>query len=327
MIDYYIWSILFLASVTGMTIPQVLQENLYLVPTHSETNEVSIAVLPAARMKPHPVKLDQALGPDLQVKSAIVMDETSGQILFQKNEGAQLPIASITKLMTALVADEHITDWNEIHEMQYSETSLTGATFLAAPGDRFTKGDILKTAMVASANSAAKALSHSTDMSEEEFVQAMNDKAQFLNMTQTHFVEPTGLSANNVSSVRDLAVLMRVVAGRENILDALGLKTHSMKRRGTPPEPTEENPHPEAPEEGDTITVKTTDRLIKNDDPYVIAGKTGFTYEAGHCLVTLATNAEGHRIITVVLGGPDEDIRFEETQDIIQWTYEHYAWE
>lgn len=318
MIDYYIWSILFLASVTGMTIPQVLQENLYLAPTHSETNEVSVSVLPAPRLKPHPVKRDMAWGPELQVKAAVVIDETSGQILFQKNETAQLPIASITKLMTALVASEHVSDWNETHEMQYSETSLTGVTFPAAPGDRFTKGDLLKTALVVSANSAAKALAHSTEMSEEEFVQAMNDKARQLAMSQTRFVEPTGLSAENVSSTMDLAVLMRTVARNDMMMEALGQKDHKMRRRddATPPAET-----------GDEITVRTTNRLIVEDDPYVIAGKTGFTYEAGHCLVTLATDEAGHRIITVVLGGPDEDVRFTETQDLIRWSYEHYSWE
>lgn len=296
------------AAVSGISLPQALTPELYLVPTHSLSGPVTVSLLPKPVLRTTPKKTDQDTGPVLSAKAALVLDQTSGEILWQKEPDLVLPIASISKLMTAAVAQEQITDWEETYVLQWSEVVLGGATFSASVGDTFTKHDLLKAALVGSANNAAAALAHSTGLPEDQFVQAMNDKAIQLGMTNTHYVEPTGLSAANQSTVRDLALLFRSITAYPLLMEPLGQIEHRMVN-------------------GDQeLVVKTTNRLIKEHDPFVIAGKTGFTYEAGNCLTVVARDSTGHQIIVVLLGGPDEDSRFTETQALVNWTFAHYNW-
>lgn len=312
--NYFLLSLSFIAAVSHLAFPEVLNADVYILPTYSETNELSLTVLPEVQLHDVPHKIDTDWGPQLQSTSAIIMDEASGQILWQKNPDQHLPIASITKLMTALIAVNTITDWDELHEMTAQENGLSGATFPAGTGDKFRKEDILKTALVASANNAALALAHSTELSDQEFVKAMNTMAKTFGMTETSYVEPTGLESANISTARDIAILTRAAMNYDIIQQPLTQTEHKMLRRNTDDDITE-------------LTVRTTNRLVKNHEPHVIAGKTGFTYEAGHCLTTLGTDPAGHQLIVVVLGGPDETIRFEETQLLLNWAYDHYTWD
>lgn len=313
MVKEFFISIILFTSASGLTVPQLLQQEQYVVPTYSEVNRLSYKSLRTPTLVAMPQKKDDDTGPRLQSRAALVMDEASGAILWQKNQDTQLPIASITKLVTALVALDYVKDWDGIHAYTAKENALGGQEFSVSVGDEFTVRDILKTALVVSANNSAAALAHSTGLSDEEFKQAMNAKAQQLGMSSSHFVEPTGLSENNISTVRDLAILMRTVSHRPILMEPLGAAEHRMTRRN--------------PNTGNEVMVRTTNRLIKNHDPFVLAGKTGFTYEALNCLVTVATNPSGNHIVVVLLGGPDPTTRFEETQELIQWAYEHYQWE
>lgn len=312
--NYFLLSLSFIAAISNVTFPEALDSDVYIVPTYSESNELSLSVLPEVQLHPAPRKIDNDWGPQLQSTSALIMDEASGQILWQKNPDEHLPIASITKLMTSLIAVHKISNWEDTYDMKPSENALNGAKFPAGNGDKFRKEDILKTALVASANNAALALAHSTGLSDEEFAKEMNAMAKTLGMTESSFVEPTGLDSANLSTARDIAVLTRTAMNFDAIREPLTQTEHTMQRRNDENDKTE-------------ITVKTTNRLVKNHDPHVIAGKTGFTYEAGHCLTTLGTNADGNTLIVVVLGGPDETVRFEETQMLLNWAYDHYAWE
>lgn len=296
------------AATSGVSLPQVLTQQLYFVPTHHIAEPVNVAVLPRPVFRTVPEKIDDDTGPVLQAKSAIVLDQTSGLVLWQKEPDTVLPIASITKLMTAVVARDLMQNWDDTYTLQWSEVALGGSTFSAGVGDTFSKRDLLKSALVGSVNSAAAAVAHSTGLAEADFVAAMNVKADTLGMLQTEYVEPTGLSANNVSTARDIALLWRTVAAEPMFLEPLSQAEHRLVN-------------------GDQeMIVKTTNRLVKNGDPYVYAGKTGFTYEAGHCLAAVAKDDAGHQIIVVVLGAPDEDSRFEEVSDLAKWTFDHYRW-
>lgn len=283
------------------------------MPTYAEDNTLTLHALPEIKLKSVPRKTDFDWGPTIQSNAALVMDEDSGAILWQKNESSKLPIASITKLMTTLVAFDHIKEWDAVHAMEPSENALIGASFPAGNGDEFTISDILKTALIASANNAALALAHSTGLTDEEFALAMNDKAAELGMTDSTFVEATGLEERNRATVRDVAILLRSVVHYEPVIEAIQQTEHRMTRRNGDDQP--------------EITVRTTNRLVKNDVEYIIGGKTGFTNEAGHCLVSLAENEAGNRIIVVVLGGPDETTRFDENAELVNWTFDHYHWE
>jgi D-alanyl-D-alanine carboxypeptidase len=312
MLKEFLLSLFVLATTSGLTFPQVLQQERYTIPTYAEADMLSYQRARKPLLVAVPVRKEDNAEIIIQSKAALIMDEASGAILWQKNEAVPLPIASVTKLMTALVAKEHITDWEATYAYTAKENALGGAEVAVGTGDMFTKRDILKTALVASANNAAAALAHSTGLTQEDFVREMNKKAQQLGMTSTEYIEPTGLNEGNISTVKDLALLMRTVGQQTLLMEPLGSTEHKMTRRN-------ENT-------GNEVVVHTTNRLIKNHDPYVLAGKTGFTYEAMHCLVTLATDEADNRIIVALLGGPDATVRFEETQALIRWTYENYQW-
>lgn len=297
-----------LAAASGMSLPQTLAEELYVVPSHHIAEPVNVALLPRPVFRTVPEKIDADAGPVLQAKSAIVLDQVSGAVLWQKEPDQVLPIASISKLMTAVVAQDLIENWDETYTLQWSEVALGGSTFLARVGDTFTRRDLLKSALVGSINSAAAAVAHSTGLPEADFVTAMNARAVELGMMNTNYLEPTGLSAHNTSTARDIALLMRTVTADPLLMEPLSQAEHRMLN-------------------GDQeMIVKTTNRLVKQTDQYVYAGKTGFTYEAGHCLAALAKDATGHSIIVVVLGVPDEDSRFIETSNLAQWAFDHYRW-
>ncbi len=314
MLNYFLLSLSFIASFTSFTLSDAVYEDLYIVPTYSEDNELTLTLLPEVKMKSSPRKLDADWGPSLQSSSAVIMDKASGKILWQKNADNVTSIASITKLMTALVALDKIENWEETYDMKANENALIGARVHVENGDELTKQDLLKTALVGSANNAALALAHSTGLSDEEFALAMNDKADQLGLANTDFVEPTGLEAGNKSTAKDIAVMTRTAMHYDAIKNPLGQGTHQMMKQRNGEDVAE-------------VSVKTTNRLIKNAEPLIIGGKTGFTYEAGYCLTTLSANEAGNELIVVVLGGPDATVRFEETQQLVQWTYQHYTWE
>lgn len=305
------------ATFTGVSLPSVIASDYAVIPIYQEDNTVQVQFLPKPKLRIAPERVDQDTGPILSATAAIIMDKDSSMILWEKNADKQLPIASITKLMTATVAQDYITDWSETYTMQWSEVGLGGATFAGGVGDTFTKGDLLKTALVASANSAAAALAHSTGLPQEEFVAAMNSKAQLLGMSQTHYVEPTGLEEADVSSAKDLAILMRTITAYDQLIEPMSQAEHRMTRLNSDGQPVSDNAE---------LVVRTTNRLIKEHDPLIVAGKTGFTYEAGNCLATIARNEAGQEIIVILLGAPDATSRFTETHDLAAWAFDHYRW-
>lgn len=318
MINDALWILILVATATtGVTLPQVIDTEYRQVAHYQEDNTQQVAVLPQPKMRTSPTQIDTDSGPQLSARAAMVMDKTSGAILWEKNPDMPVPIASITKLMTVVVAQDYITKWDESYTLTWDEVSLGGSTFAGGVGDTFTKSDLLKAALVGSANNAAAGLAHSTGLPEDQFVAAMNAKAQLLGMSQTSFVEPTGLEEANQSSARDLAMLMRTITAYDNILKPMGQAEHRMVKRKN---------DGQLLEGASDIVVHTTNRLIKNGDPLIVAGKTGFTYEAGNCLVTLARNADGNEVIVVVLGAPDETSRFTENRDLAQWAFDHYRW-
>lgn len=305
------------AIIPGISLPQVIASEYKVVPSFREDNSIQTEILPTPKLRRAPQLITSDPAPTITARAGLVIDKTSGFILWQKNADSAVPIASITKLITVLVAQDSITNWDEPYTLQWSEVSRGGATFSGVVGDTFTKSDLLKTALVASANSAALALAHSTGLTDEQFVEAMNTKAQLLGMRSTRFVEPTGLNAGNVSTVIDLAMLMRTITVYPRLLEPLTEDEHRMMKRDGSGQP--------LPGNQEVITT-TTNRLLKENDQLIVAGKTGFTDEAGYNLVTLARDNEGHKLIVVLLGGVDETSRFTETHTLAQWTFDNYTW-
>lgn len=296
------------ATVTGVSLPKVLAQGYDFIPTFSETNEPSLALLPKPTLRVEPTRVDTDAGPILPARAAIVLDKTSGAVLWQKNPDQSYSIASLTKLMTSLVAQDNISDWEQPYTLQWADIAVGNSIFSASAGDTFTKHDLLKAALIGSINQAAQAVAHSTGLSDDDFVKAMNDKAAALGLLNTHYVEPTGLRAGNQSSARDIALLLRTVTAYPVLLEPLSQADHHML------DGTRE------------MVIKTTNQLLKYGDPYIVAGKTGFTEEAGNCLAVETRNDAGHELIIVVLGAPDAASRFTEVHDLAQWAYDHYRW-
>jgi serine-type D-Ala-D-Ala endopeptidase (penicillin-binding protein 7) len=215
--------------------------------------------------------LEQAGNLVLQSASAVVVDQTSGAVLYEKNPNAQVPIASITKLMTAMVAldakpslDEELTIGEE------DVDTLKGTRSRLKVGTQLTREEMLRLALMASENRAAASLSRHYPGGRTAFVAAMNRKATELGLTDTRFEDSTGLTAANVSSARDLT---RMVAAAH--------KYPLIRQYSTTAEY-------EVNIAGRTQSFHNTNSLVKSESWDIGLSKTGYINEAGKCLVMQA---------------------------------------
>jgi D-alanyl-D-alanine endopeptidase (penicillin-binding protein 7) len=256
-----------------------------------------------------PVKVNDSAGIYVTSSSALVVDKATGTILFQKEPDLVHSIASVTKLMTALVFLENNPGFDQIGQIGVGENSLEGSRVQVKSNDHMTIEDLFYASLVGSANNATQALVHATGMSGEDFVSAMNKKANSLGMKDTVYVEPTGLNAGNKSTVTDLVKLGVVAFSEPKLADATTRKEHSFI----------------------TLDNKEFHKLISQNvllDSYlnITGAKTGFTYDAGYCMVAQAENDSGNEVITVVLGSKSSDTRFEEVKALTTWAFDNYQW-
>ena len=256
-----------------------------------------------------PVRFGESLGVTTTATVAAVFDVQSEAPLFEKEADKVVPIASITKLMTALVFLENNPGLDKSANVTASDNTLIGAKLRVPNGEAVKVIDLFFTSLTGSANNATQALVHSTGLSGEEFVVKMNAKAKELGMQNTHFVEPTGLSEENVSTANDLFILAKAAFTNQWISQATTKTNHELV----------------------TVTnneyhnVKSQNDIL---DSYldVQGSKTGFTYEAGYCLITQVKGEQGQQVIAVVLGSESENSRFLETKALSQWAFENYQW-
>ncbi|WP_397473330.1 D-alanyl-D-alanine endopeptidase [Pusillimonas sp.] len=219
----------------------------------------------------------------LHSEVAFVQDLSSSTVLYDQNSDQARPIASISKLMTALVVaeaglpmDETLTIIDaDVDRMRHSRSRLR-------VGSKLSRADMLHLALMSSENRAANALGRHYPGGMPAFVRAMNDKARALGMRNTHFVEPTGLSELNVSTPRDLVKLLRATAQEPLI-----------QRYST------DESYQVTINKGHTLKYNNTNRLVKNDNWNIQLSKTGFINEAGQCLVMVARI--GGRDLAIVL--------------------------
>jgi D-alanyl-D-alanine endopeptidase (penicillin-binding protein 7) len=220
----------------------------------------------------------------LRSEVAFVQDLDNAHILYDKNSDEVRPIASITKLMTALVVAEAGLPMNErleisdadVDRLRYSRSRL-------AVGTELSRADMMHLALMSSENRAANALGRYYPGGMPAFVRAMNDKARSLGMRKTHFVEPTGLSSDNVSSPRDLVKLLKAVSKQPLI--------HRY---------TTDDRYEIEVGRGRQLVYNNTNRLVRNADWDIQVSKTGFINEAGECLVML-TRIDNRDVAIVLL--------------------------
>ncbi|HGY3534082.1 TPA: D-alanyl-D-alanine endopeptidase [Pseudomonas aeruginosa] len=234
---------------------------------------LSLSVATAVSASPPP-KAGLPLQQELASGSALVTDQNTGKVLYSRNPDLVVPIASITKLMTAMVVLDSKLPLDEVLPIAISETSeMRGVFSRVRVGSQISRRDMLLLALMSSENRAAASLAQNYPGGKNAFVKAMNAKAHALGMKNTRYVEPTGLSLHNVSTARDLTRLL--VASRQYPL---------LSQWSTTPEKTVAFRHPNY-----TLGFRNTNHLINNKTWNIQLTKTGFTNEAGHCLVMRTT--------------------------------------
>ncbi len=260
-----------------------------------------------------PVKVEPtSVGVVTSAQSAIVVDRVTGEVLYEKNGTDPRSIGSISKLMTAHVFLEGQPDLSAAAAIQ-PEDVREGGTQHVAIGDVVTIKDLLTASLVASDNSATQALVRLSGMPEGEFIGRMNEAAAEMGMLYTTFMDPTGLSSDNRSVVRDVAHLIDTALKNDVIRETTELPVATFTSAS-----------------GRVYTVKTTDELLStflNEPPYnVVGGKTGFLPEAGYCLGTLISENNAHELIVVVLGSETKEGRFRDVKALAAWAYKVFAW-
>jgi serine-type D-Ala-D-Ala endopeptidase (penicillin-binding protein 7) len=238
---------------------------------------------------------------DLKSSVALVLDQDTNEVLFSKNPQAVLPIASITKLMTALVVDEAQQPMDETLTVTQDDIDTEkGSRSRLKVGTELTRGEMLHLALMSSENRAANALGRNYPGGLGAFVAAMNHKAQTLGMADTRYVEPTGLSSQNQSSARDLATLVRAASGHQII-----------RELSTSPEYTVEIGNR-------AMAFRNTNSLVRNPGWDIGLQKTGYIAEAGRCLVMQAKMA-GRQLIMVFLDSAGKYSRLGDAERVRRW--------
>lgn len=237
----------------------------------------------------------------LRSNAALVIDQTSSQVLFEKNAGIALPIASLTKLMTALVVVEAHQNMDEVLEVTSDDIDRErNSSSRLRVGARLTRANMLHIALMSSENRAASALGRNYPGGLPVFVAAMNVKAKALGMNDTHYVDPTGLSGHNVASARDLAKL--VVAAHQHAI----IREYSTDGKYT------------VDAGGYRVQYITSNRLVMNPGWDIGLQKTGYIVEAGRCLVMQA-KIEGRPVVMVFLDSKGKDSRLADASRIRKW--------
>lgn len=243
-------------------------------------------------------------------KSAIIMEASTGEILFEKNSYEKLPPASMTKIMTMLLIMENIENgnlsWDDEVTASENASSMGGSQIFLEAGEVMSVKDMVKGIAIASGNDAAVAMAEKIAGTEEEFVKLMNNKARELGLENTNFKNVTGLEAeNHYSSAHDMAVMARELIKHEKILEFTGTYEDYLR------ENTDKK-----------FWLVNTNKLVRFYQG-VDGLKTGYTGEAGYCLTS--TMKRGNmRIITVVMNEPDAATRNSETVKMLDYAFGMY---
>lgn len=243
-----------------------------------------------------------ALVPDLRADAAIIYDVKTGEVLWEQNAQDQRSIASITKVMTAIVFLEGAPDLTQEVSIVRDDTRGASTTFLRV-NERVKFDDLLHLALIPSDNAAARALARTYPGGIPAFVDRMNQKALDLGLKNTHYADPSGLRPDNVSSAYDMARLITYAASNDRISSIMRTAeyTFGTSRRNR-------------------VTVRNTNQLVRQGDVDVLGGKTGFIRKAGYCLAALLRLPEGGpEIAVVVLGARSNVGRFWETRHLFNW--------
>ena len=245
----------------------------------------------------------------LTSRAALLMEKTTGQILFAQNEHEKLEPASVTKIMTLLLTMDAIDSgalaYDDVVTVSANAAGMGGSQVWLAEGEQITVEELLKCVCVSSGNDAAVALAEKVAGVTELFVEQMNNRARGLGMDDTHFVNPTGLTAEgHVTSAYDIALMSReLLTKHPDIRSFTTIWTDSIR--------------------GGTFDLANTNKLIRRYDG-AMGLKTGYTASAGYCISATAER-EGMELIAVVMKGETADKRNADAKALLNYGFSAYA--
>jgi D-alanyl-D-alanine endopeptidase (penicillin-binding protein 7) len=277
------------------------------VPNHEPFVVPAPVALPLVNASPTPVFLGT-----FTASATLAVDDETGAILWDVSSTATRPLASITKLMSALILSELPVPWQATTTI--TEADSDGSNTHLKVGETYTLKTLWQVALVGSSNTAVNALVRMSGIPRSEFVARMNAKALRLKMTGLHFVEPTGLDPRNVGTARDVARLLRFALRNDSIRPVLERESVMLRPPGT----------------SQPRVVWSTNWLLTQWIPHGFAtptvGKTGYIGDAGYNFTVRVADESGHALRIVVLGAGASENRFTEAKAIGEWVFGHTTW-
>lgn len=262
-----------------------------------------------------PEKSSEAKDPQIYAKSVILIDVDSSYVMYAQNSQEKIPIASTTKIMTAMVVLENHSDkLDEVVTITYPMIAVEGSDIQLVSGEKITVENLLNGLLIMSGNDTAFALATHFG-GKEAFVNEMNKKANSLGLYDTQFKDPAGLDDEGFSTARDLAFLASYAMRNEKFREIVKTSENTISSI-----------------DGAYVhELKSSNRMVKPDESlyfqYAIGIKTGFTYAAGHCLVSAAVK-DGHTILGVVLNTNQSTITASayESKKLLEWGFANWIW-
>ena len=288
--------------------PSILPENYGPRENIELASTSTLQISSLISQKNIPIKNHKYISPIIDASGSISIDMESEEIIYEKNAHQRLQIASITKIMTALIILEE-NSFEETTIVSNNAASTEGSTMYLRSGEEISIENLLYGIIINSANDAAVALAEHNAGSVNAFVEKMNTKALSLGLVNTNFANPIGLdNSNNYSSAFDIAKLAKQVYQNEFIKEA------AQKKEFTVYSQSKTYKH----------ILESTNDLLGNEYLNIKGLKTGRTDAAGLCLVAVAESDSENEVITVVLNSP---ARFTETKVLVDWVFRAYNWQ
>lgn len=239
--------------------------------------------------------------PRMFSRSVLVINASNGRVLYQKNANRAYPLASLTKLMTAMVVLDSKQSLAQKITVTPADRDLLKHTHSRLTiGSTLSRKDMLHIALMSSENRAAAALSRYYPGGRRAFIRQMNRKAQAYGMHHTHFYDPTGLTPRNTASAHDLAIMARH-AYRYALIRQLSTDKRYVVHPGR-----------------GQLVYRSSDGLINNKTWNIVLQKTGFTDQAGHCLIVY-TRLKGQDVLMVIAGGPHRYSHYHDALGLKAW--------
>ena len=241
--------------------------------------------------------------PSVNSRAALVMDAKTGEVLYSKNTNTALPIASITKLMTAVVTADARLNMSEditLQSIDFAGAGGKNSSSTLKAGDTMNRAEMLLVALMKSENPAAAALARTYPGGRSAFIAAMNAKARQLGMTSTHYVESTGLDVRNVASARDLGILVSA-ASQYGLIRQFSTTAHYDFNLGYR-----------------VLKSNNTNALVRNGGWNINISKTGYINEAGRCVV-MHTTVNNRPAVVVLLGASSSQARTNDANNLLNW--------